>query len=309
VKITRSFTGCLLTSAAALLLFLSGVFDSYFGPLAAFFSPAPLIWTAYRLGAPVAAASAALAASALLPLTSIPLALSFLAGSALPGTLIGALFRRGRGAVEAAFHGTLAALILSVAGSILYFLAAGLDPLTFFKYQIGDMLRQAQQTMETLAGGAGAETLMLPSSFVRLLPSLLFITVFTQNGFNLLLVRFAAARFSHIRKALPDMTRFSLPEQVVWLLIPALAAQWAPFLPLRTGAVNLAIVILFFYLLQGLSILLYFVRSMSSWRPLFMICIIAFLLLPYLLILPLLAGVLDFRFDFRSRRPHSPPPS
>jgi len=300
--ISRRFAECLAASAAASLLFLAGVHDSLVGPLPAFFAPAPLIWVSFRLGPAQALASAALAAAAVLPLAPLPVSISFVAGSALPGVLMGELWRRGRNVVPSASWGAGAVLALSFASSVIYLASAGLEPLTFLRYQLGDMLREAEYAMEAVAGGPGKPGSRLPSYFGRILPAFAIITVFVQCSLNLLLARYTAARLARPAPSTPDLTAFSLPEKAVWALIPALAFQWAPVPALRTAAVNLVIVLLFYYFIQGLSILFHFARRFHVPRIFVLVLMVVLLRLPYLFAIPLLAGLLDFRFDFRHLR-------
>jgi len=300
--ISRRFAECVAAAATACLLFLAGVYDSLVGPLPAFFSPAPLVWAAFRLGLAEALASSALAAAVILPLAPPPVTLSFVAGSALPAVLMGELWRRGRGMVLTVSWGVGAVIFLSIASTALYLTSAGLEPLTFLRYQLGDMLREAEYAMEALAGGPGEPGSLLPAYFARILPAFVVITVFVQCSLNLSLIRFGVGRLTRAVSPMPDLTAFSLPEKAVWGLIPALALQWAPVAALRAVAVNLIIVLLFYYLIQGLSILFHFARRMNVPRLFVMILIIIFLRLPYLFAVPLLAGLLDFRFDFRHLR-------
>ena len=300
--ISRRFAECLAASAAACVLFLAGVHDSLVGPLPAFFSPAPLVWAAFHLGVAESLVASFLAAAVILPFAPLPVALSFVAGSALPAVLMGELWRRGRGMVLTVSWGVGAVLFLSLVFSALYLTVAGLEPLTFLRYQMGDMQREAEFAMEALAGGPGEPGGLLPAYFARILPAFVLISVFVQCSLNLFLVRFGVARMTRAASPMPDVTTFSLPEKAVWGLIPALALQWAPSAFLRTVAVNLIIVLLFYYFIQGLSILFHFARRMKVPRLFAMVLVIIFLFLPYLFTIPLLAGLLDFRFDFRHLR-------
>jgi uncharacterized protein YybS (DUF2232 family) len=306
VRLTRSFLESLVAAAAAAALFLFGIFDTLIGPLGAFFSPAPLIWTTYRNGPASAMAALALSTAMLLPVPPPTAFLSYLTGSLFPAFLLGIFFRRGTGIARSSALAAVAAVLFSLAGSALYFAAAGLDPLPFLKYQVGDMVREAEYAVEALSGDAGISATRLPEFFARTLPSVVLVTVFIQCGINLLIVCRILSRTLAARGATPDMTRFSVPEQTVWVLIPVLALQWAPSAPIRTAALNAAILLLFFYLLHGLSIAAHFLRRMNATRPVRMILIIALLLQPYLLAVPLCAGIVDFRFDLRTRWPLSP---
>lgn len=305
VRLTRGFLESLLAAAAAAALFLFGIFDTLIGPLGAFFSPAPLLWATYRNGPACGAAALALAAAMLLPVPPPTVALSCLTGTLFPAFLLGVFFRRGMGVAKSSAFAAGAAVLASLAGSALYFAAAGLDPLPFLKYQVGDIVREVEYAVEVLSADTGISGTRLPELFARTLPSVILVTVFIQCGINLLLVCKVLSRTLAARGATPDLTRFSLPEQAVWALIPVLALQWAPSAPIRTAALNAAILLFFFYLLHGLSIAAYFLRRMNASRPIRLILIIVLLLQPYLLALPLCAGLMDFRFDFRARWPLS----
>ena len=76
-----------------------------------------------------------------------------------------------------------------------------------------------------------------------------------------------------------------------------------------TVALNAVLPLLFAYLLQGLSITLHLAaraRLSRFGRIMFASALVFF---PWLLAVPLLLGLLDFRFDFRGRWPIGPPPA
>ena len=76
---------------------------------------------------------------------------------------------------------------------------------------------------------------------------------------------------------------------------------------MATFALNVVLPLLFVYLLQGLSITLHLaarVRLSRFGRTMFASALVFF---PWLLVAPLMLGLLDFRFDFRGRWPIGPP--
>jgi len=306
VRLSRSFLESLPAAAASAALFLFGVFDTLIGPLGAFFAPVPLVWTTYRNGPASAATALALSAAMMMPVQPPTVVLSYLTGSLFPALLLGILLRRGTGIAKSSALAAAAAVLLSFVGSALYFTAAGLDPLPFLKYQVGDVVREVEYAVESLSGSTGISGARLPEFFARTLPSFALVTVFIQCGVNLLVVCRVLSRTLAARGTTPDITRFSVPEGTVWALIPVLALQWVPSAAIRTAALNAAILLLFAYLIHGLSIAAYFLRRMNVSRPIRMILIIALLLQPHLLTVPLCAGLVDFKFNFRARWPLSP---
>jgi hypothetical protein len=308
-RFTAPFPAALV---GALLFYLGLALSRQVGPLASFFAPAAFIWTTVRHGVLPGTASAFLAAALLLNLAPTPsAALSFLAGNALPGVLCGALAARRVGIVPSALAAASAAVILSAAASGLQFLLAGVDPLVFMKYQYGDIIREVQFSLENMTGGAAgpqaAETAAFMSFLSRALPAILFVTVCIQFSANSLLAVSLPFRALKTGLAPPSLASFSLPERTVWLLIPSLAVLLFLAHPFRTVALNLTIVLLFLYLLQGLSIAVHLMDRFAVSRPVRMLFLIAALLQPYILLFPVVAGLLDFRFDFRRPRPAEEP--
>jgi hypothetical protein len=142
----------------------------------------------------------------------------------------------------------------------------------------------------------------------RILPAVTLIGVFLECALNSLLAARVLAQ-GGVNAPPRDLTILRLPEWLVWVLIPALALCWVPQSRVATVALNATVPLLFGYLLQGLSITLHLaVRARLSrfGRTMFAA---AFIFFPWILVGPLLLGLLDFRFDFRGRWPLTPPPA
>jgi uncharacterized protein YybS (DUF2232 family) len=223
------------------------------------------------------------------------------------GWLIGALLLRKTGLAAAAVLAAAAALTLSFAASALHLMAAGLEPGVFLKYQVNELFQKVQIALEDMTQASSQTATYsleaIVTFFRATLPSFLLITVFLQGAANgwtaLLLLR----RYRPAQWKLPEASSFALPDILIWVLIPSLALQWAPSHPLGAASLNVMIVLLFFYLLQGLSVAVHFMNRWNTRRPLRMILLIITLLQPYLLVFPLIAGLLDFRFSWRKRWP------
>ena len=152
-------------------------------------------------------------------------------------------------------------------------------------------------------GPASEETAKFMVFFSKALPAVLFVTIFIQFSLNALAVIFAPLPGPPLPVSRPSLTSFALPDGTVWVFIPSLAALLFSSPPLQTAAVNLTIVLVFLYLLQGMSIVVHFMNRLKMSKPVRMLFLIAALLQPYILLIPVLAGLLDFRFDFRKPRP------
>lgn len=310
--LNRYFVDTLASGALASLLFLIGVSGLAVGQLAAFFSPAPIIWVTARHGKGTGATALLLSSSFVLPFLSLPAVISFTVGSSLLGLLFGLLLARGTGFVKAGVLTAAAVIVLSFSSSAIYLLASGLEPAASLGYQVDEVVGEARTALEELSlrsdSGTPADAETFVDLFRAFLPAVLLITLFLQSTSNGFLALILLSRREPGRWRFPDLRSFSLPDVAVWFLIPVLALQWVPSRPLRTAVLNAAILLLFFYLLQGLSIVIHFLRRWNASRPLRMILVILVLLQPYLLALPLLAGLLDFKFSWRERWPLNPPP-
>lgn len=305
----RDFLSVFPIALMGVILFFAGLaLPSPFGPLAAFLAPSPFIWIAVRHGATAGAASAFLAAAALLQLVPTPSpALSFLSGNVLPALLYGTLLRRGLGHVPTAFLSTVAAVLLSVLFSALQFLALNLDVSVFLHYQYGDVLREVQFSLEGMTGRSGGpapeEAAAVLTFLTRALPAVLFVTIFIQLALNALAVLHVPTPSAPLPLSRTDLSSLTLPEKLVWIFIPSLAALLFTAPPIQTAALNVTVLLVFLYLLQGMSIVVHFMNRLNMSKPVRMLFLVAALLQPYILLLPVLAGLLDFRFDFRKQAP------
>ncbi len=316
---SRSFLEIFLSAAFTVLLYLLGVNGLSAGPLFAFFAPLPVTWSTCRNGRAAGIASLALSTAFTLPFLSLAAVLSFAVGTAFLGWVLGSLLLAGAGLIRAAVFTAPTVVILSFLFSALHFAAADLDPGTFIKHQVRELVLEAETSLEEFSHRSGtgeSENVEALLRFFRLsLPSVLLVTIFLQCAAigHLTLLELSRRRDSRWKIPRPDA--FSLPDWLIWVLIPFIALQWAPAQSVRAVSLNATICLLFLYLLQGLSVAIHFLRLLKTGRVLSMILVIILLLQPYLLALPLLAGLLAFRFKWRDRSlpsgstPPAPPPS
>lgn len=227
----------------------------------------------------------------------------------MPGWFLGSRLRRGNGI---AVGSSVAALVVTIfmVGAALVLTGGGHDPVQVLEQQLrGSLAELGGGSPEP--GGAVALNASLEEALAllrRILPAVTLIGVFLECSLNSLLAARVLAQGGVIAQP-RDMTIFRLPEWLVWVLIPALALCWVPQSRVATVALNATVPLLFGYLLQGLSITLHLaVRARLSrfGRTMFAA---AFIFFPWILVGPLLLGLLDFRFDFRKRWPLTPPPA
>jgi uncharacterized protein YybS (DUF2232 family) len=307
MRLSREAADLLPACLLSTLLFSVGVLVPVFGQPLGFLSGAPLIWLAARRGLRVGLLAGVLGAALLLPVLPPPITLLFAVEHALPAAALGHALARGRGvAIPSAIA---AALITAVVIAAAFLFAADLarSPGALLEQQ----LRGAFAEIGGVGGeGPGAAAALQQFEEIlallrRVLPAVALIGIYLECSVNVLLAaRFLARSGGAVRQ--PELAGFALPEALVWVLIPALALCLVPQRAVATIALNVLLPLLFAYLLQGLSIVLFFASRAGLSRLGRTMLAVAFAAYPPLLVAPLLIGLLDFRFNLRTRFP--PPP-
>lgn len=103
-----------------------------------------------------------------------------------------------------------------------------------------------------------------------------------------------------------DLARWKMPDWVVWFVIASGIAMIVPQEALQIAGLNVLIVVLFLYLLQGLSIVQFFFRQKNIPRYLRALFYALIVLYQYLLVFVSALGLFDIWVDFRKmNRPAS----
>jgi hypothetical protein len=230
---------------------------------------------------------------------------------ALPAWFLGSMLRRGGSVLAGSAVAALFVTALMI-GVALVMTERGHDPIQLLEQQLRDGLAELGAPGGSAPGAEGPAALganleELLALLRRVLPAVTFIGILLECALNTLLaLRVLALGDPAARPR--DMTLLRLPEWLVWVLIPALALCWAPQSLVATAALNVVVALLFGYLIQGLSITLFLAARVQVSRFGRIMFASAFVFFPWLLGVPLLFGLLDFRFDFRTRwAPKTPP--
>ena len=306
MRVSREVADLVPASALSALLFATGVLVPVFGQPLGFVSSAPLVWLAARHGVRAGMLGGLLATAALLPLLPPPVTLIFAVEHVLPAAGLGWSLARGRGiALPSAVAAALVTALL-IGAAYLFAADAGRSPAALLEEQ----LRAAFSELEGAAGTTAAPAALpqleeILALLRRVLPAIALIGIWLECALNTLIAaRFLARGSPSFTR--PDLTSFALPETLVWVLIPVLALSLVPQREVANIALNALLPLLFAYLLQGLSIALHFAMRARVSRLGLTLAAAGCAVYPPLLVLPLLLGLLDFRFAFRSRFPAQP---
>ena len=135
--------------------------------------------------------------------------------------------------------------------------------------------------------------------FTNIFPALFLVSVLFTVWINTL----AAKDIFYINGlTYPDfgnLSRWKAPEGLIWILITSgvmllIPAEWVKFLGL-----NMLIVCLFVYLLQGLSIISFIFKTKNVHRLFRIICYFFIFTLQYIILVVITVGVVDLWVDFR----------
>lgn len=312
IRVSGELRDLAAASALSALLFASGVLVPLIGPPAGFLSAAPLIWLAVRRGWSAGLLGGLLATAFLLPALPPPIALIYLLEHALPAWFIGSSLRQGKSIFAASSVAALVVTILMI-GAALVLTEGGSDPVQVLERQLREGLAELGGATTGAPPVAGTPAVLDPSFekalalLRRVLPAVTLIGIFLECSLNGLVAARVLARGDAAARP-RDLSLLRLPEWLVWVLIPALALCWTPQAEVATIALNVVLPLLFAYMIQGLSITLHLAaraRLSRFGRVMFAAAVI--FSRGWLLAVPLLLGLLDFRFGFRERWPLQPP--
>lgn len=152
----------------------------------------------------------------------------------------------------------------------------------------GDELKTLQQAMQQAGILIG-----------RIYPALVTVGLSIVAGLNLLLLRKLASRYS-VSLMLGDFNRFKNPEQLIWVLIAAGFAMLVDNDVVTLAALNLLIVIVSLYFIQGMAVI---THSFNRFVVPGFVRFIFYLLLavqPFLALVVAVLGIFDLWGDFRT---------
>jgi len=308
----------LLGVALSVMTFLTASTLSVLSTLGALFAPLPILYYALHYGRGTGLAILVLS-------LGITGGVLYLAGGysawyhlfylGFLGVLLADVLQRGL-SIEKTVTGTTL-LFLGLGGLVLvtYSLFAGTGPLQVVRAYIENTLRDGLDLYIQMEGATGKADEFrdrmdeIGAVLLHLLPALVFVGTAFTVFLNLQAGQFFSRRNGRPYPVFEDLSRWRLPDPLVWVLILGGGALLVPVESLRWIGINLLIVFFFFYLFQGLAIVSFF---FGKWHvPLF------FRMMGYMLVfihhVPLFAvgflGVADVWADFRKIQKKPAPPS
>ncbi len=305
--LSKSFFAAVLTSS---LVFTAATLTPLLGPFVDVFIPLPVFYYYARFGrlmgtAVFMSSLAAVAVISLIFRLEMNAMVLFLVGSF--GLVLSEIFRKALSLEKTVFYSLLAVLTLGSVFLLYHFLMTGEDPLHLIESTISEGIQESIAVYAQL--GISSEQLNeLKTNAPRIIQVILslFPALATIFAASFVLTNVLAGR-AILRKTgvkapdFGDLAFWKIPDQMVWFVIAAGGLILVPRDDLRTVGLNLLILFLFFYLLQGFAIVSYYFRKKNV--PLVFRGAIYFLIFAqnFLFLVVAAIGFADVWIDFRKK--------
>jgi len=298
------FTGIAVSSLAFLAASLIPLLGAFFFIL----TPLPIIYyyskTGRIQGFAIFLISLFLVASVLTFSDSIA-NLPFLFITGFLGLFLSEIFRRNYSIERTVVYPVTAILMLWCSFIVLQSLSAGEEPWHLVEDYIGRNIQESIQFYAQLDIPADQIDLIkdnfkqITNFLANIFPSLVLVSASFIVWLNILAAREIFQRTGMWYPDFGDLSRWKAPERLIWLLIAAGGILLVPVSLARIVSLNLVIVCMFAYLLQGLSIISFLFKTKNVHRSFRILCYFLIFAQQYIIILIAAVGVFDLWVDFR----------
>ena len=303
--------GTAITASLFLIVVLSPVVGFVFSLLA----PLPIAFFTWRMGRVPGIAMFTLSIGLLLAvfrMGGVPESIPFFAALGSAGILIPEVLRRRHG-IEMTVGLSVAAFLALIAATLAgYSLHLDRSVPDLVRGYVGESIRYSlalyeeiglpQEQIDQLRESAPEVAAWIVNHGIALLVT--GVTFFIW--LNVLGLRFLCQDRDPSFPDFGDLARWKMPDWVVWFVIASGIAMIVPEETLQIAGLNVLIVVLFLYLLQGLSIVQFFFRQKNIPRYLRALFYALIVLYQYLLVFVSALGLFDLWVDFRKmNRPAS----
>jgi uncharacterized protein YybS (DUF2232 family) len=303
----------LLAALVAVGLLASGSFLPVLGVFLSLLSPLPFVLLRLRHGLPALALALTLTALTLGGLSSGLHGIMFLVEFGLPATLLAEGLRRGS-RPELLVTAVTALLSLGGMGALVLMSEEWTQPLTALRRHVEALLGDMEALTARIGlPGEGSFPMSgsppkLRSFLLMAFPGLFFAGSLLTTSAYLGFLRFLTLRWPGVLSGLAaGPFRWQLPEPLVWVFIAGGVLSLTSFPWLQTLGVNLLIILVGLYFLQGLNIAAFLFQRFHLPRALAALSVFLLLFQPLLALLVAGLGLFDVWFAFRQLSIPRPP--
>jgi uncharacterized protein YybS (DUF2232 family) len=303
--LNRDFiTGVIISS----LVFLVAGTISILGSIGAMLAPLPILYYYSKLGRArgilVFLLSLIVVVIALKYVNSYVTFLNlFLLGSL--GIILSEVLRRNYSIETTVFFSVVALLSLGLVMLLYLSIMQGKGPLYLIQSYIANVVQENIRIYSQLGGSSEQIELLkkhaehITRFFTHLFPAIVLVGTAFFVWLNILAGRILFQKNGMWYPDFGDLSRWKMHDKFIWLLIVSGILVLVPFGTLKIVGLNVLVLLLLFYLFQGLSIVQFYCNKKSI--PLFIRVIGYFLIFAqqFLLLLVIGLGVIDVWADFR----------
>ncbi len=300
-------TAAAIGTAGSFLLFAAYMVIPPAGFFSGLLAPFPAIYNRFRYGRGMALIITLGAAALLAAIFGIQAGTLYLLQCGTIALLLPEFLARGYGASRTIAWTTAANLTIFALAAVVFSLVSGQNIHHLVMNEINGSISQAL-TVYDKAGIKGEELALLKQSMtmaaeliIRIYPALITVMMITMTGCNLALVKRSAVKLG-IELKLAEFNSYKNHDFLIWLLIPAGFAMLAGSPVITTPALNVLVVILTLYFLQGLAVLTTIIARQSFAGVMRVMLFLMLLFQPYLAALVAAIGIFDLWGDFRTPR-------
>jgi uncharacterized protein YybS (DUF2232 family) len=291
-------------SAATVALFLAYVLLMFAGPLAGIFAPFPVLYYALKSGRCVGIAIVITAVGILFVLSPAG-ALFYLFQCGVFALLLAEFLVRGKGVIRTITYTIAINLLAILVFALIYSLWQGVDANGLVIKGIHIAITQAEAFYQK-SGLKGEDLEVMRKGLEqaadftgKAYPALLVVFLGFIAALNLMLLKKIAHKLPR-QLFFDDFTVFKNPDQLIWVLIVAGFSLLVNDALVTKTALNILIVTMSLYFIQGLSITAYFFKRLpvpGFLRALFYIMLV---IQPYLTVAVAAFGIMDLWCNFRT---------
>ena len=291
-------------SAATLLLFLTYAVFPLIGTPAGMIAPVPALFYSLKQGRAVGLAIV-LITLAVLGFTEPTIALLYLLQGGGLSLLLAEFLRRGEGGARSIAGAVAGVAILTVVSGTLYAVVSGVNLNGVISAGIASSIAQTGALYQK-GGFSGEELAAIQEALKQsglligtIYPAVLILLMVAFAGLNLSLLRRSSGKLLQPPQ-LGSFTAYRNPDQLIWLVIASGFCLLFDHPVLFQPALNLLIVTLGLYFIQGLAIIIMFSNrfTVSPFMRGFFYVLLA--IQPYLAIGVTLFGLFDLWLNFRT---------
>jgi uncharacterized protein YybS (DUF2232 family) len=223
----------------------------------------------------------------------------------LIGLVLGETFRKGLSIEKMILYPVILAVTVLLLMLIYASIRAHHTPLHIISVYVDSSIQESIKVLEQ-TGLSTEDLAMIRENAGKIrglladfFPSMLLVGLTFMTWINIIAARYLFGRAGIDCSSFADLSRWKVPDHIIWLFIIAVGAILIPLKEVQVTGLNILIPLIFTYFLQGLAIISYFFRQKMVPPPLRLIVYIFTFTFQFIPIAVAALGLFDLWIDFR----------